>query len=401
MLCWLVFIGPHTNRLWPHLLLLFGTLAGAAASGVFEYIMWTRLGEIGGWCPLCLFAHLASFVLPILVLLLWPRTPEVQPVAPMPRDSKPLFEPGTAAAPSAAQPWPAGWAVVMTICAALFLIAAEHFFIRTYSTNKRYEGLKFQYDYLEKRFKMYDRYAPLTAYAWNYMAAVDIPVANRPAKGPAEASHAIVIFSDFECPACRGFDSMFRAKVLPLLRTRGMPSPRVVFKHWPLNLDCNKHSKNTIHPLACKAALAAEAARMVGGDEAFWKMHDMLFDRQAAWRKKPDFAAYARELKLDEVRFLEAMNSAEAMAYIQADSNDGIRLGLSELEAGTLKKERREELLVDSTPAIFIDGKRFLSAQHPEAWLMILSSPPRRQATTPAPAAGRPPPSIAAPDAQE
>ena len=67
---------------------------------------------------------------------------------------------------------------------------------------------------------------------------------------------------------------------------------------------------------------------MVGGDEAFWKMHDMLFDRQAAWRKKPDFAAYARELKLDEVRFLEAMNSAEAMAYIQADSNDGIRHGL-------------------------------------------------------------------------
>ena len=104
----------------------------------------------------------------------------------------------------------------------------------------------------------------------------------------------------------------------------------MVFKHYPLSG----------HPHALPAAKAAEAARLQG---KFWEMHDLLFEHQ---RELDDAALerYAQQLGLDLERFRADLASEAVKARIEADRAEGKRLG------------------VDSTPSIFINGRRFREA---------------------------------------
>ena len=97
-------------------------------------------------------------------------------------------------------------------------------------------------------------------------AAVPI-VDSDPVWGSRTAPVTIVEFSDFQCPFCgRAF-----ATIKQLEEAYGEPKLRVVFKHAPL----------PFHPNAKPAAEAAVAVRALGGDRAFWKFHDLLFQNQA------------------------------------------------------------------------------------------------------------------------
>ena len=97
----------------------------------------------------------------------------------------------------------------------------------------------------------------------------------------ADAAHTVVVFGDFQCPACAIFETNLNGWVVPTAE-KSYGGVKVVFKHWPLSPACNKHTGRDAHPKACIAARAAEAARIVGGDEAFWKMHDLLFASREA-----------------------------------------------------------------------------------------------------------------------
>ena len=61
---------------------------------------------------------------------------------------------------------------------------------------------------------------------------------------------------------------------------------RIVFKYFPMNKTCNDYINNTLHAASCAAAVTAEAARLLGGQEAFWKMHDELFRDPDGFAKK-------------------------------------------------------------------------------------------------------------------
>ena len=89
-----------------------------------------------------------------------------------------------------------------------------------------------------------------------------------PALGERNAKLQLVLFSDFECPACQRF-----ARALAGIRNRH-PELAVVFKHYPLGKACNAGIRVDLHPLSCDAACAAEAARRQG---KFWEYHDALF----------------------------------------------------------------------------------------------------------------------------
>src|SRR5262249_2867566 len=94
---------------------------------------------------------------------------------------------------------------------------------------------------------------------------VEVPLrADHPVGGNATAPHTVVVFSDFQCPACRGFAAMFERDISPALGSQ----LRLVYKHYPLDQDCNPGLRRTVHQNACEAAYAAEAARELGGTEA-------------------------------------------------------------------------------------------------------------------------------------
>lgn len=153
-------------------------------------------------------------------------------------------------------------------------------------------------------------------------AGVTLEVDDAPSRGSPMAPLTIVEFSDFECPYCG------RAHpVLQQLLSEYEGRVRLVFKQFPLSA----------HPHAAAAARAAVAA---GNQGKFWEMHDLLFEHQRQLEEE-DLLGYAEQIGLDMDRFRADLASAETQARVEADKDQGQRLG------------------VEGTPTFFVDGRRF------------------------------------------
>ena len=154
----------------------------------------------------------------------------------------------------------------------------------------------------------------------------DVGGADRPrlGDGPVE----LVVYSDFQCPACA-----VAAPVLSALAEEG--SVTLVYRYFPLV---------NIHSNAEAAAQAAQAAAQQG---RFWEFHDALFARQSAWAELGGadaaiaFEAIAAEIGLDVARW-----RADAASSTVADA-----VGSDQRSA--------EELRLSGTPTIFVDGVRY------------------------------------------
>ena len=88
--------------------------------------------------------------------------------------------------------------------------------------------------------------------------------------GDENAPIVIIEFCDYEGPFCQRFWS----ETLPLIKSEYIDTGKVkfVYRDFPLS---------SIHPMAQKAAEAAECVRDVAGsDEAYFEYHDTLFENQ-------------------------------------------------------------------------------------------------------------------------
>jgi protein-disulfide isomerase len=143
-------------------------------------------------------------------------------------------------------------------------------------------------------------------------------------RGNKNAKVTLIEYSDYECPFCKRHEpSMAQA-------LKDFPNDvRVVYRHYPLT---------SIHPNAQKAAEAAECANKLGGNDAFWKMHDKMFEISPAL--SPDaLVAAAKGLGLNEANFKKCLDSGEMAARVDADVASGNDSG------------------VEGTPATFINGQ--------------------------------------------
>ena len=146
-------------------------------------------------------------------------------------------------------------------------------------------------------------------------------------KGRADAPVTIEEFGDYQCPPCGSLHPELE-KITADYGDR----VRLIFRHYPLV---------RIHPNALTAAHAAEAAGLQG---KFWEMHNQLYRGQKSWERAGDarsaFIAYARELGLDAERFARDMSGEGVDTRVVADH------------------ERARSLGVDSTPVIFVNGRK-------------------------------------------
>ena len=79
-----------------------------------------------------------------------------------------------------------------------------------------------------------------------------------PVRGPVDAKDTVVAFTGYV-----GADDAKFAEFVDSGLLKRLDGVRVVLKHFPMNAACNKGvKKGQAAPGACKAALAAEAARM-------------------------------------------------------------------------------------------------------------------------------------------
>ncbi len=158
----------------------------------------------------------------------------------------------------------------------------------------------------------------------------EIPVGEvDPWFGDQNAPMRVVVFSDFQCPACAGF-----AHTLEHLRNEH-PALSVVFKHYPLSSQCNSEVKVDMHPLSCGAAGAAEAARRQG---KFWEYHDALFESKEQL-DGPTLRKLATEIGLDMAQFEMDAAAETTTSKVAAD----VALG--------------NQLKVGGTPTVFLNGK--------------------------------------------
>jgi protein-disulfide isomerase len=118
-------------------------------------------------------------------------------------------------------------------------------------------------------------------------------------------------------------------------------------KHFPMCAECNPNAP-TMHPNACGAARAAEAAGIVGGAEGFWKMHAWLFAHDGSFTND-ELDRGLRELGFERTSFLAAMHGPEALRNVQTDVAEAMKLGLSR------------------TPMIFVNGVELRGWDAPNA----------------------------------
>ena len=132
--------------------------------------------------------------------------------------------------------------------------------------------------------------------------------------GNPDAPVTLEEFGDFQCPPC----GMLSGSINQLEQDY-RPRLRVIFRQFPLPR----------HQHAREAALASEAA---GWQGRFWQMHDVLYREQAVWSKaadaRPLFNAYAGMLGLKIDRFKKDIESDEVKRRVDADEQQGSRLGV-------------------------------------------------------------------------
>lgn len=173
----------------------------------------------------------------------------------------------------------------------------------------------------------------------------DIPVSEAdPQLGPSGRGVRVVVFSDFQCPSCARL-----ALTMGGLLRQFEDSLQLVFKHYPLDSVCNLAISKEIHPGACESARASEAARDQG---KFWAFYDVVF--MPRYERSLNLKSVTDQLGLDFERFESYRQNEAAAAKIQDDINLGNQLG------------------VDGTPAVFINGRRVYDSR-PEALQFLIS----------------------------
>ncbi|MBL8860077.1 MAG: thioredoxin domain-containing protein [Planctomycetes bacterium] len=163
----------------------------------------------------------------------------------------------------------------------------------------------------------------------------------RHARGKAQAGARIVVFTDYQCEDCHKFEAQLDRVLAADADTS------VAIRHFPMCASCNPHALD-LHPNACWAARAAEAAAIVGGDSGFWRMSDWLFARRGSFTEG-ELDKGLVELGFDRRAFLAAMHSEETLARVREDIDIGMRIGLT------------------STPMIFINGVELRGFEAPNA----------------------------------
>jgi protein-disulfide isomerase len=177
----------------------------------------------------------------------------------------------------------------------------------------------------------------------------DISDAGRPARGgPANAPVVVVGFDDLECPYC----AKMHAEMFPALTERYKNQVRVVYKDFPLV---------QIHPWAMRGAVDVDclAAQSPAG---YWNLVDYIH-AHAAEMGGPDRSVAKANETLDSLTREEGkrqkVDAAKLDACIAKQDQTAV---LASMKLG-------EDLGVDSTPMLFVNGEKFTGGALPMKYM--------------------------------
>jgi protein-disulfide isomerase len=151
--------------------------------------------------------------------------------------------------------------------------------------------------------------------------------ANAGAVPPGSRFVDVILFGDYQEPFTASMDIAIR----DLIKTQ--PNIRYTFRHFPIDPKINptlpaQVRPEALHPLAGRAAQAAEAAGNLGGAQGYWKMHDWLMRNLSSF-SDGSLRAAAQKMGIDPAALFAEMAKPEITAAIVEDARAGQQLGLT------------------------------------------------------------------------
>ncbi len=183
-----------------------------------------------------------------------------------------------------------------------------------------------------------------------------VSVDDDPVLGDPNAPITMIEFSDYECPFCkRHFDQVY-----PTLKKEYIDTGKVklVFRDYPLPFH---------DPMATYEAQAANCARENGGDAAYFKLHDEMFNKTASngnGLTKDQIKQMANDLGLNGNSIIACADSDKYKDEIAKDMADGSAAGVSGTPSFFIGK---------SDASGTIDGKILVGAQPITAFQQVLN----------------------------
>jgi protein-disulfide isomerase len=156
--------------------------------------------------------------------------------------------------------------------------------------------------------------------------------------GESSAAITLVEYGDYQCPHCG-----HAYPIVKDIQEKMGDSLRFVFRNFPLN---------ELHPQAFMAAVATEAAAR---QNAFWAMHDIVFENQQSLNFD-NIMDYATAIDLDISQFSSDLQDAALTQKVETDFESGIMSG------------------VNGTPTFFINGNRYNGSWEGAELLNVLNN---------------------------
>ncbi len=157
--------------------------------------------------------------------------------------------------------------------------------------------------------------------------------------GNPNAQVFLIEYSDFECTYCKRFHPTTK-QIVDAYKGK----VAIVYRHFPLGFHAN----------AQKQAEATECAAELGGNDAFWKYTDAIFDRTTSGGTGfalSKLTPLAEELGLDKIKFNTCLDSGKYAAKVKQDMAEGTQAGVTGTPGNILwTKDGKVKLMPGSLP---------------------------------------------------
>jgi len=331
---WYLAIGrPGPRRRYWHVLPVLLNCGGLAGALFLTYVM--LFTGLEAWCPWCIVTHVLNGLVLVGTIMLWPRR-SATAVAGGDSFIPTWLRPGPSAAargraastdengqpgPGEREPaadvrtrsWraarhPTGRVVLLTLGVMAAVVVAEWYYYESIAQSQAREQIEQTYSEFEQEMItwLYDVNVLLCMYEQSEVK--DIPLRDDdPIRHAGPGRLTAVMFSDFDCPSCTRFAGYLNDVIDPMFEGQ----LQIAFKHYVTGKESTDYLSKPdgrMPPASCLASVAAEAAHVLGGNEAFWQAHDLLFESRPELGRELHLGL-ADKLGFDRDLFVTTMKS--------------------------------------------------------------------------------------------
>jgi len=149
-------------------------------------------------------------------------------------------------------------------------------------------------------------------------------------RGVSDPEVYLIEYSDYQCPFC----GQFHPTTLQVLDEYS-DKVAVVYRHFPLR---------QIHPQAEPAAQASECVAEIGGEEAFWKFTDYLFENQDTALN--DFAKSANAIGINGTAVETCLTNEDMAGVVEEQYQGGISSGVTGTPGNIIMNKKGEAWII-------------------------------------------------------